>query len=78
MVGIIIGSVCGGLLLIFLVTLYFIYRYIFHSPRKGQNNDFRIEPGMDYQGTLEHLQPIEKWKKKKMKIITTTSIVLLV
>ena len=58
MVGIIIGSVCGGLLLIFLVTLYFIYRYIFHSPRKGQNNDFRIEPGMDYQGTLEHLHEL--------------------
>ena len=55
MVGIIIGSVLGGLLIIFFVALYFIYRYIYHSPRKGQNNDFRIEPGMDYQGTQEKL-----------------------
>ena len=51
MVGIIIGSVLGGLLIIFFVVLYFVYRYIYHSPRKGQNNDFRVEPGMNYQGT---------------------------
>ena len=56
MIWIIIGSVLGGLLLILLITLYFIYRYIFHSPRKGQNNDFRVEPALDYQGTLDKLQ----------------------
>ena len=60
MIGIIIGSVLGVLLIIFLVILYFIYRYIFHSPRKGQNNDFRIEPGMNYQGTLEKLHNLIK------------------
>ena len=58
MIGIIIGSVLGGLLIIFLIALYFIYRYIYHSPRKGQNNDFRIEPGMDYQGTQEYLHEL--------------------
>ena len=58
MIGIIIGSVLGGLLIIFLFALYFVYRYIYHSPRKGQNDDFRVEPGMDYQGTLEHLHEL--------------------
>ena len=28
---------------------------MYYSPKKGQNNDFRIEPGMDYQGTKEKL-----------------------
>ena len=55
MLWIILGSVVGGLLIIFLISLYFIYRYMYYSPKKGQNNDFRIEPGMDYQGTQEKL-----------------------
>ena len=58
MIGIIVGSALGGLLLILLLTLYFIYRYIYHSPRKGQNNDYRIEPSLDYQGTKEYLKEL--------------------
>ena len=60
MVWIIIGSIVGGLLLVLLVSLFLIYWYIFHSPRKGQNNDFRVEPGMNYQGTLEKLHELIK------------------
>ena len=58
MLWIILCSVLGALLIIFFLTLYFIYRYIFHSPRKGQNNDFRIEPSLDYQGTKEYLKEL--------------------
>lgn len=55
MIAIIISSIIGGLLIIFLLILYFIYRYIYHSPRKGQNNDYRIEQSLDYQGTTDYL-----------------------
>ena len=58
MAAIIICSVISGLLLIFFVSLYFIYRYIYHSPRKGQNNDYRVEPSLDYQGTKENIDEL--------------------
>ena len=45
----------GGLILILLLALYFIYRFMYFSPKKGQNNDFRVEKSMNYQGTLESL-----------------------
>ena len=55
MVGIIVGSVIGVLLLILFVVLYFIYRFMYFSPKKGQNNELRIEPSMDYQGIIDDL-----------------------
>lgn len=58
MIGIIIGSVFGGLLILFLVALYCVYRYMYYSPKKGQNNEHRIEPAMNYQGTEAKLHEL--------------------
>ena len=53
MVWIILGSIFGGLLVLLLLGLYFIYRFTFYSPKKGQNDEFRAEPSLDYQGMRE-------------------------
>ena len=50
MVWIILGSVVGSLLIILFVMTYVIYRIIFYSPKKGQNDEMRAEPSLDYQG----------------------------
>lgn len=31
---------------------------MYYSPKKGQNNDFRVEPSMDYQGTKDKLHEL--------------------
>ena len=50
MIWIILGSILGVLLIIFLTSLYIVYRVIFYSPKKGQNDEMRAEPSLDYQG----------------------------
>ena len=50
MVWIIVGSVLGLLIIFFFITLYIVYRIIFYSPKKGQNDEMRAEPSLDYQG----------------------------
>ena len=50
MVWIIVGSVLGLLIILFFITLYIVYRIIFYSPKKGQNDEMRAEPSLDYQG----------------------------
>ena len=53
MVWIIIGSVLFALLVILFVGLYIIYRIMYYSPKKGQNDEMRKEPALDYQGMRE-------------------------
>ncbi len=50
MVWIIAGSILGLLIILFFITLYIVYRIIFYSPKKGQNDEMRAEPSLDYQG----------------------------
>lgn len=50
MIWIILGSVLGGLLILLFVATYIIYRVIYFSPKKGQNDEMRAEPSIDYQG----------------------------
>lgn len=50
MIWIIIGSVIGGLIIILFIATYIVYRVIYYSPKKGQNDEMRAEPSLDYQG----------------------------
>ena len=50
---IILGSILGLILLFVLAFTFFIYRVTFHSPKKWQKNEVRLEHSLDYQGTEE-------------------------
>ena len=40
-------GVIGGLIILSLVSLYYVYYQVFYSPHKGQNNDFVLTPATD-------------------------------
>lgn len=50
MLWIILGSVFGALLIVLFVMTYIVYRVMYFSPKKGQNDEMRAEPSLDYQG----------------------------
>jgi len=57
MVGIILGSIFGGLVLLILIFalifIIYIYSAVFKSPKKGQNNEYRLESVLDLKGNEE-------------------------
>ena len=42
--------IVGGLLILFFIALIITYHIVFYSPHKGQNDEKRAEPSLDYQG----------------------------
>jgi len=50
MIGIIIGSVCLGLFILFFVFLYYVYNLTFYSPKKWQNKELQTDKSLNYQG----------------------------
>ncbi len=62
---IIIGSVLLFLLIIFFLALYFVYRFSFYSPHKGQLDDYTDLDGPIFGPYKEQLIPmIEKLRKR--------------
>ena len=61
MLWIIIGSIIGVFLILFFATLYIVYSIIFYSPKKGQNDEMRAEPSLNYQGFREKSIEIIKY-----------------
>ena len=62
---IIIGSVLLFLLIIFFLALYFVYRFSFYSPHKGQLDDYTDLDGPIFGPYKEELIPmIEKLRKR--------------
>ena len=53
LVGIIIGSIILALVLAFFALLFYIYTVVFHSPKKWQNNEYRLEKALDVPGAKE-------------------------
>ena len=53
MIWIILGSVLFVIVVALFVGLYMIYKIMYQSPHKGQNNELRAEPALDYQGMRE-------------------------
>lgn len=50
MIWIIVGSVLLFLICLILILAYVLYKRAFYSPIKGQNNEFNLAQGLDYQG----------------------------
>ena len=50
MIWIILGSVLLLILILLFIVLRYIYKVMYFSPKKGQNNEMRAEPSLDYQG----------------------------
>ena len=62
---IIIGSVLLFLLIVFFLALYFVYRFSFYSPHKGQLDDYTDLDGPIFGPYKEQLIPmIEKLRKR--------------
>ena len=74
MIWIIFGSVIGFLIALFFLVLYFVYRIIYFSPKKGQNDEFRLESSLNYQGLRDKsIELINKLLKVPYEDIFTTS-----
>ena len=56
-VGIIIGSIFGGLLILFFFILLGLYLYTFYSPKKGQSDDFNLGAPL-YEGHRDEVVPL--------------------
>ena len=57
LVGIIIGSIVGFLLILFFITLLGLYLYTFYSPKKGQSDDFNLGAPL-YEGHRDEVRPL--------------------
>ena len=57
LVGIIIGSIFGFLLILFFITLLGLYLYTFYSPKKGQSDDFNLGAPL-YEGHRDEVIPL--------------------
>ena len=57
LIGIIIGSVIGLLLILFFIILLGLYLYTFYSPKKGQSDDFNLSAPL-YEGHREEVVPM--------------------
>lgn len=55
---IIILSVVGFLLLVFIIALLLLYRNVFYSPLKGQINDFVLQNSKNFQGYEDELKQL--------------------
>ena len=74
MVWIILGSVLFLLLVLLFVLLFYIYRVMYYSPKKGQNDEMRAEPALDYQGLREKsIELITKMVSLPYEDLYTTS-----
>ena len=50
MVWIVIAIIFTVLVVLLFALLFYIYRIMYFSPKKGQNDEMRAEPSLDYQG----------------------------
>ena len=74
MIWIILGSVLFVIIVSLFVGLYMIYKIMYQSPHKGQNNELRAEPALDYQGMREKsLEVINYLLSLKYEELSTTS-----
>ena len=72
-VGIIIGSILGGLLILFFFVLLGLYLYTFYSPKKGQSDDFNLGAPL-YEGHRDEVIPlIEGIRKEPYEDVYITS-----
>ena len=72
-VGIIIGSIFGGLLILFFFILLGLYLYTFYSPKKGQSDDFNLGAPL-YEGHRDEVIPlIEGIRKEPYEDVYITS-----
>ncbi len=63
-VGIIIGSIFGGLLILFFFILLGLYLYTFYSPKKGQSDDFNLGAPL-YEGHRDEVIPLIEGIRKE-------------
>ena len=57
LIGIIIGSILGFLLILFFIVLLGLYLYTFYSPKKGQGDDFNLGAAL-YEGHRDEVKPL--------------------
>ena len=73
LIGIIIGSILGFLLILFFVVLLGLYLYTFYSPKKGQSDDFNLGAPL-YEGHRDEVKPlIEGIRKEPYEDVFITS-----
>ena len=73
LIGIIIGSILGFLLILFFVVLLGLYLYTFYSPKKGQGDDFNLGAPL-YEGYRDAVKPmIEGIRKVPYEDVFITS-----
>ena len=64
LVGIIVGSILGFILILFFILLLGLYIFTFYSPKKGQSDDFNLEAPL-YEGHRDEVIPLIEGIKKE-------------